>query len=79
MTDTLLLTIVLAASAAVIVWSIRYAGRSCGRRGDQQIQWREFRRELDRHETILLKHCADIERRLDRHQRTLKYLARRLS
>jgi hypothetical protein len=74
MTDTALLAIVIAGSAAVIAWSIWQA------RGPwQQTLWREIRRDLERHDTATFQHCARLQRRLDRHHRILKYLARRLS
>jgi hypothetical protein len=74
MTDTLLLALVIALSAAAVVCSIRQV-RSNG----QEILWREIRRDLDRHRIVVLKHCGQIQRQLDRHHRTLKYLTRRLS
>jgi len=75
MTDTLVLAVVIATSAAAIVWSIRYSWE----RGIRAILSREIRREFDRHETALFKRYAQVQRRLDRHHRILKYLARRLS
>ena len=79
MTDTLLLAPVVAASAAAIVWSILQVRGNWKHRADQEILWREIRRELDRREGALFKHCEQVEHTLDRHHRILKYLARRLS
>jgi hypothetical protein len=79
MTDTLLLALVVAASAAAIVWSVLHVPGNWEHRTDQDILWREIRRELDRREGALFKHCIQVEHRLDRHHRILQYLARRLS
>jgi exonuclease V gamma subunit len=45
----------------------------------QQIMWREISRDLDRHHNDVLRRYGRIQRRLDHHDRTLQYLARRLS
>ncbi len=79
MTDMLILALVVAASAAAIVWSLRYARTNWEYRADQQTLWREIRRELNHREAALFKHCTQVQRRLAPHHRTLKYLARRLS
>ncbi len=75
MTDMLVLAVVIAASAAAIVWSIR----SSWERGAHAILSREIHREFNRHQATLFKRHAQIQRRLDRHHRILQYLARRLS
>jgi hypothetical protein len=71
MTDTMLLAILIAGSAAAIAWSIH--------RTWQAIIWRAIRRDLERHEAAVFKRCARLERRLYRQQRILRYIARRLS
>ena len=75
MSDMLVLAIVIAASAAAIVWNIR----SSWERRAHAILDREIRREFNRHQAALFKRHAQIQRRLDRHHRILQYLARRLS
>jgi cell division protein FtsL len=70
MTDTMLLAILIAGSAAAIAWSIH---------GTRQVIWRAIRRDLERHETAVFKRCARLERRLYRQQPILRYIARRLS
>ncbi len=75
MTDTLVLAVVIATSAAAIAWSILHSWE----RGARAILAREIRRAFDRHKVALFKRYAQVQPRLDRHPRTLQYLARRLS
>ena len=73
MTD-LLIAILITASAASIVFTV-WTGLSRW----QQFLWRDLRTDLERHHQEVLKTCRLIQNRLDRHDRTLQYLARRLS
>ena len=74
MTDLVLIAILITASTASIVFTV-WQGRSKW----QQIMWRDIGRDLDRHHDEVLRHCRQIQNHLDRHDRTLQYLARRLS
>ncbi len=74
MTDLVFLAILIA-TATVSVVLTAYHGRGKW----QQILWRDISRDLDRHHDEVLRHCRQIQNHLDRHDRTLQYLARRLS
>ena len=73
MTD-LLIAILITASAASIAFTV-WQSRSRW----QQFLWRDLRTDLERHHQEVLKNCRQIQNRLDRHDLTLRYLARRLS
>ena len=71
---------VLAAAVVIyIIWSGRRdRHRSRTQREHQQLML-DLQRELNRHENILLGRCAELERKLDPQNRTLRYVRRRLT
>ncbi len=64
---------------AYIAWmNRRYRAYSDTQHERQQLIL-ELQRELNRHETIMLGRCAELERKLDHQNRILQFVRRRLS
>ena len=82
MNDPHLLWIVVTISTAIVlylIWSNRHDREQWNRERQDQNLVRELHRELDRHQTALLSRWAELDRKLNAHRRTLRYIARRLS
>jgi hypothetical protein len=74
------LTDVIAAGVLLyLVWSNRHNHEESERKRDQQALLLEIQRGLDRTDNASLRRCLELQRKLDEHQRILKYLSRRLS
>ncbi len=71
------------AVAAIVVMSVAW------QQWQEREQWKrererrdlvaEIQRELKSHQTAVLARCSELDRKLNQHQRILRYLARRLS
>ena len=83
MNETVLVTLVVVAAFAAAVFYMEWIRRRDREHWKRQTEHQDLvlciRRELRSHETALVARCKRLQRRFAQQQRTLRYVARRLS
>ena len=82
MNEATLFWVVLIVSAVVVfylIWSGQHKHQQRERKCDHQDLVLEIQRELLRQHGEMLSRCTELQRKLDDHHRTLRYVARRVS
>ena len=73
-------TLAVLAAAVLIytIWSRQHDRARSDAQTERQQLMLDIQREFLRHEAVLLGRCAELQRKLDDHTRTLQYVRRRL-